>query len=270
MLAKRLARHGLAVSGGLLTAVLAQNAASASAPTAVVSATIQAASVFAAGQAAATGAISVKVAALTEGVLKTMLFTKLKVVMVVLVGAALSGGAGLIYQTQAAEQPKVQKTEKSDKEKQPAAKKDQKPKPDKEQLEGTWKIVTTVENGEELKDDAAEVGEWTFKDTTVRIKSQPKDMKTGTVTHFLRLRLDETSNPKCIDLLEWEQDFDDADERKEGVYAIDGHTLKVCYSLEKGNRPTLLESKQGSGHILIILKRANPKDEQKRDDTQEK
>jgi type II secretory pathway component GspD/PulD (secretin) len=48
--------------------------------------------------------ISPKVAALTEGVLKAMFLTKLKIaVAVVLVVVSLTGGAGLLYQTQAAE-----------------------------------------------------------------------------------------------------------------------------------------------------------------------
>ncbi len=95
-LAKRLARHGLAVSGGSLAAVLAQSAASASVPTAVESSTIKAASLFAAGQAAA-GVISVKVAALTEGVLKTMLLSKLKIATALVLAALLAAsGAGLI------------------------------------------------------------------------------------------------------------------------------------------------------------------------------
>jgi len=78
MLAKRLAQRGVALSGGALAAVLAQNVASAGVPTTVVSSTIKAATLFAAGQAAATGAIPVKVAALAEGVMKTMLLGKLK------------------------------------------------------------------------------------------------------------------------------------------------------------------------------------------------
>jgi Flp pilus assembly protein CpaB len=94
LLAKRLARHGLAVSGGALATVLAQQA-SASVPTAVVSATIQAASLYAAGQAAVVGVISGKVTALTEGVLKTMLFTKLKLVLVVL--ALVFGGSASVW-----------------------------------------------------------------------------------------------------------------------------------------------------------------------------
>src|SRR5262245_27932302 len=57
LLAKRLTRYGLAVSGGALAAVLAPNAASAGVPTSVVNSTIQAASIYAAGQEA-TGVIS--------------------------------------------------------------------------------------------------------------------------------------------------------------------------------------------------------------------
>jgi RNA polymerase sigma-70 factor (ECF subfamily) len=104
LLAKRLTRHGLAVSGGGLTAALSESAASAGVPASVVSSTIKAASLFAAGQAAATGAISVQVAALTEGVMKTMLLAKLKIVGVLVMAAVLSGTAGLIYQTRAGEQ----------------------------------------------------------------------------------------------------------------------------------------------------------------------
>ncbi|HEY7313766.1 MAG TPA: sigma-70 family RNA polymerase sigma factor [Gemmataceae bacterium] len=84
MLAKRLARHGLALSGGALAVLLSQKAA-ACIPDSVVFSTIKAAGVFAAGQATSAG-ISVKVAALTEGVLKTMLLNKLKITTAIVLG----------------------------------------------------------------------------------------------------------------------------------------------------------------------------------------
>ncbi|HEV3118468.1 MAG TPA: sigma-70 family RNA polymerase sigma factor, partial [Gemmataceae bacterium] len=90
MLTKRLARHGLVVSGGLLATILAKNAA-AGVPTAVVGSTIKAVTLVAAGQTAAAGVISVKAAALMGGVLKSMLLTKLKLVTAVLVVVALLG-----------------------------------------------------------------------------------------------------------------------------------------------------------------------------------
>src|SRR5215475_1370820 len=83
MLARRLARLGLAVSGGALAAVFSQEAASAGVPISVVASTIKAASMFAAGQVAATGAISAHVAALTEGMLKAMLLAKLRIPLTV-------------------------------------------------------------------------------------------------------------------------------------------------------------------------------------------
>ena len=95
MLAKRLAQHGLAVSGGTLAAVLSEQAASACVPISVKASTIKAATMLAAGQAAA-GVISTKVAALTEGVVKSMLLAKLKIATAVLVAVGVLGaGIGL-------------------------------------------------------------------------------------------------------------------------------------------------------------------------------
>ena len=78
MLAKRLSRHDLTVSGGALAAVLSQNISSAAVPSSVGASTIEALTLATAGQAVAQGAISVKAATLTEGVLKSMLLTKCK------------------------------------------------------------------------------------------------------------------------------------------------------------------------------------------------
>ena len=107
MLARRLARRGLAVPGGALAAVFSQEAASAGVPISVVASTIQAASMFAAGQAAATGAISVHVAALTERVLKAMLLVRLRIPLTLVLALALAlAGTGVAHrfvQTQAAE-----------------------------------------------------------------------------------------------------------------------------------------------------------------------
>src|SRR5205823_6569921 len=96
LLAKRLSRHGLAVSGATLATLLSQNA-SACVPASVVSSTVKAAAGFAAGAAATAGAVSTKVAALAEAVLKTMLLSKLKIaIAVLLVLAAAGGGLALV------------------------------------------------------------------------------------------------------------------------------------------------------------------------------
>jgi RNA polymerase sigma factor (sigma-70 family) len=107
MLAKRLARHGLAVSGGALGMILSQNAASAGVPTAVVSSTLEALSLVAAGPTAAAGMISPQVAGLTEGVLKSMLPSKFQaaVVLLLALGALGIGASALPHWTVAGESP---------------------------------------------------------------------------------------------------------------------------------------------------------------------
>jgi RNA polymerase sigma factor (sigma-70 family) len=96
LLAKRLARRGVSLSGGALAAVLTEKAASASVPAPLVGSTVKAAIGFAAGPTAATGLIPVRVALLTEGVLKTMLLNRLKTTLTALLAAGLLGaGLGL-------------------------------------------------------------------------------------------------------------------------------------------------------------------------------
>jgi RNA polymerase sigma factor (sigma-70 family) len=94
MLAHRLRQRGVALSSGLLAAGLGSSAASACVPPALVGSTVKAATAIAVGGAAAE-AIPASVAALTEGVLKTMLLNKLKITAGLLVlGVAL--GIGLL------------------------------------------------------------------------------------------------------------------------------------------------------------------------------
>jgi RNA polymerase sigma factor (sigma-70 family) len=96
MLAKRLTRQGLALSGAALTTLLSQQAASAGMPRAVASAAIQAAELFAAGQTTAPGVLSVQAVTLADAVLKSMLVSKLKKATAVLVLLVLLGGAAAV------------------------------------------------------------------------------------------------------------------------------------------------------------------------------
>jgi hypothetical protein len=101
LLAKRLKQRGIVLSGSV-AAVLSAGSASASAPPALVVSTIKAASLLAAGQAA--GVVSVKVAALTEGVLKAMFLSKLKAVsLLLLVMMSCVTAGGFLHHTQAAD-----------------------------------------------------------------------------------------------------------------------------------------------------------------------
>jgi RNA polymerase sigma factor (sigma-70 family) len=92
LLAERLHRRGVALSGGALAVALSQAAASAQVAAPLVVATAKAAVWVAAGHLAA---VSTPVAVLTRGVLRAMFLSKLKfVVGVVLVVVALAAGGG--------------------------------------------------------------------------------------------------------------------------------------------------------------------------------
>jgi RNA polymerase sigma factor (sigma-70 family) len=85
MLAQRLVRRGITLSGGTLAALLAP----AGVPGSVVSNTV---ALIAAGKAPGTGTVSVKVAALAEGELRAMLPTRIKVATALFFVAALACG----------------------------------------------------------------------------------------------------------------------------------------------------------------------------------
>jgi RNA polymerase sigma factor (sigma-70 family) len=260
LLAKRLARHGLAVTGGALAAVLSPNAASAGVPASVMSSTIEAASLFAAGQAAATGAVSVKVAALTEGVLKTMRMTKLKIAMAILfVASTVALTCGVLagqHQPGLADDGKAK----------PQIKPAEPPKEDKDTLQGTWRIVTAEVEGVVFGEGRPEIKDnrLTFEKSSVtlsgkifhspQVKKEPEDFKgVGTFT------LETTKDPRVI-VLTWETNpwNDKKDFTQRGVYALEGESLKLCLPManeDKQPLPTEFSAKFGSKRSLWTLKR---------------
>ncbi len=99
LLAERLARQGWTVTGAALAGVLAPE----SAPAGAVAATLKTAGLWAVGA----GPVSANVAALAEGAIKTMLLTKLRITIGVLLAASAllagAGSQGWLYPIQAAD-----------------------------------------------------------------------------------------------------------------------------------------------------------------------
>jgi hypothetical protein len=89
------------LSAGSLAAVVSQNAVSAGVTTSLMSSTVKAAPTIAAGQATVAGVIPAKVAALMEGVIKSMMLTKLSnaVAGLFALGAVVFGGSLFTYCT---------------------------------------------------------------------------------------------------------------------------------------------------------------------------
>jgi RNA polymerase sigma factor (sigma-70 family) len=105
LLAKRLARRGF--PGALAAVALAEGAAAACLPAERVVATVTATGLSAADGAAAQALLSAKVLALTEGVLRSMLLTKVKsaIAVFLVLGLTTLGAGGLMHRTFATAPP---------------------------------------------------------------------------------------------------------------------------------------------------------------------
>jgi RNA polymerase sigma factor (sigma-70 family) len=111
LLRARLMRRGLGTVAVLLAAAWPVANAAAHLPLSLVSSTVNAAKLVAAGQAAAAGVISANVAKLTQGVMKTMFLTKLKTTIAatllagLLFSSLLYSGLGALPVSTLAQQP---------------------------------------------------------------------------------------------------------------------------------------------------------------------
>jgi RNA polymerase sigma factor (sigma-70 family) len=256
MLAKRLARHGLGVSAGALAAVLTKQAASAGVPAAVVSSTIKSASLLAAGQAS--GSISLKVAALTEGVITAMLLNKLKMAATILLVVAVITFAGL-YTHQMAEaqessadqlpaqsQTRQKETGKEEEDLHPVSK-----------LQGTWVAVSAEANGGPLADKVLMERKPTLVISRDRFTATALLDNNGKVNWTGKILLDSTKQPLRFDVLDGRLEFTKTKgvmkaAGVKGIYELRGDTLKVCYGSE---RPTEFKTKPDSSLKLYVLKR---------------
>jgi RNA polymerase sigma factor (sigma-70 family) len=104
LLAKRLTQRGLALPAGLLALWASEKTLCACVPVSLVVSTVKAAMLVAAGQGIGAGIVSANVAALSEGVLKAMLLTKLKTVTagLILIAVVGVGAAQMPFRTAAA------------------------------------------------------------------------------------------------------------------------------------------------------------------------
>ncbi|MBI1917379.1 MAG: TIGR03067 domain-containing protein [Planctomycetes bacterium] len=110
----------------------------------------------------------------------------------------------------------------------------------KDKIEGTWVVVSATRNGktnDEIKDDKV-----TFKDGKLTIKAKNKD---ETATY----KVDPAKKPKEIDITH------EGGKTMQGIYVVEGDTLKVCFSKPDSPRPTEFSAKEGSDCMLVVLKR---------------
>ena len=273
MLAKRLSRRGGVVSAVVLGEVVPAQAASAGLPMAVASSTIKTATLVALGQEVA-AAVSPRVAALITGVTKAMFRSKIKSLIATALAVSLalgmgSVGAGLFNGPSAValqsersgqgDPPVFTSTQEENK--QAPDKQGEKPNPpaadakrDMANLQGTWRVVDTEEQGYNIYDKELKET-FVVKGRTMTYRQDGKVQVTMTIT------LDPTKSPPAIIL-----EFTDGDEKihkNYAIYKLDGDTLKLRMNDKfEGNsedeRPTDFSTENGKEGVLFILKQGDP------------
>jgi RNA polymerase sigma factor (sigma-70 family) len=226
----RLVRRGVALSVWTLVTVLAEKAAPVAVPAVVAEGTIKAAVLTAAGQAAA-GAIPATVAALTEGVLRSMFLSKLKVVAAVVLALSMAVVASVVCARWAlADRPA------------PAGK-DEAPK-DEDKIVGTWAFMSFEKGGQKEPEEDFKEAKLIFAADGKLTAKLPKGEKAGTY------KLDPATKPKAITITT------ENGSTILGIYKLEKDTLTVCLGDENDNdRPTEFASKEGTKVVLVVLKR---------------
>jgi uncharacterized protein (TIGR03067 family) len=117
-------------------------------------------------------------------------------------------------------------------------------KDDLKQLQGKWEFVERIIDGK--KGDLK--GTWTI--TGNEISYAPN----STVKAVFKLNA--TTKPKSLEYDDVSKDPKVVTPKGlQGIYEIDGDTLRICVAKQGKERPKTFESKEGSGHVLTVLKR---------------
>lgn len=116
-------------------------------------------------------------------------------------------------------------------------------------LKGTWIIQKAVQSGKTLDDAKARGAKLVI--TADRMTAYDPDNKE---LYVLGYKANASVTPKTIDMRILKGK--DMDKTASGIYALDGDTLKLAYSLDESKRPRELSSKEGDEVMLIEMKRA--------------
>jgi RNA polymerase sigma factor (sigma-70 family) len=270
LLRSSLTRRGVTASEEMMATALAAN--SAKAPAKLVDTTIRAATRFAAGDGGADGLVSARAIALSQGVLRTMILTKMKIAgSLLLTIALLGGGAGWLAFRAPAAEPSVPIAKADDKSK-TAAKdkpKERKPEDDKKAIQGVWQLTGLETNDKEIKDKGIlrvkDEEQWFFQVDTITIQ------RPGRIDDTENYRLYPSQKPKKIDTIvgigTMQEQVKDV-----GIYSLEGDVLKLCFPTSENDetgrqeRPTELAVNEANKNIILTFKRVSAEQDKPKDD----
>jgi uncharacterized protein (TIGR03067 family) len=114
------------------------------------------------------------------------------------------------------------------------------PKTDLDRFQGTWYLVSAMQDGKILPEDKVKQTTIVFKGDTFRFPGSAEyaTSRAGTI------KLDETKTPKEMDAISTEKEV------MLGIYALEENGYKVCFAPAGKPRPAEFGSNPGSGYIL--------------------
>jgi uncharacterized protein (TIGR03067 family) len=118
---------------------------------------------------------------------------------------------------------------------QPAA-----PKTDLDRFQGTWYLVSAMQEGKPLPEDKVKRTTIVFKDDTFRFPGSAEyaTSRAGTI------KLDETTAPKQMDAISTDKEV------MLGIYRLEEYGYKVCFAPPGKPRPSEFNSNPENGYIL--------------------
>ena len=116
---------------------------------------------------------------------------------------------------------------------------------DLDKMQGTWNLVSAMEDGKALSEDQVKQTTIVVKGNTFRFPGPAEDATARAGT----FKLDETKNPKEMD------STSDEKEISLGIYELESDSYKVCFAPAGKPRPANFSSEPGSGQILQVWQR---------------
>lgn len=116
---------------------------------------------------------------------------------------------------------------------------------DLEGLQGTWKLVSAMQDGKALPDEKVKETTIVFKHDTFQF---PKLAEYAT-SRLGTIKIDATKTPKQMDAISTNKEV------MLGIYELNGDIYKVCFAPVGKSRPSELGSNPGSGYILQVWER---------------
>ena len=121
------------------------------------------------------------------------------------------------------------------------------PKTDLDRFQGTWNLVSAMQDGKALPKDKVKQTIIVFKGDTFLFPGSAEyaTSRSGTI------KLDETKTPKEMDAISTDKEV------MLGIYRLEENGYKVCFAPAGKPRPTEFASTPGSGQILQSWERQN-------------